>query len=60
MGAKVLNDPLLFLVCSADLYVPHNRPSSHQVKLYIVNFMHKICTRVVCVNGKYPGFLRML
>ena len=39
MGAKVLNDPRLFLVCSADLYVPHRRPSSHHVKLYIVNFI---------------------
>lgn len=60
MGAKVLNEPPLCLVCSADLYVPHGRPSSRHVKLYIVNFMHKICARVVCVNGKYPGFLRML
>ena len=36
MGAKVLNEPPLCLVCSADLYVPHSRPSSRHVKLYII------------------------
>ena len=29
------------MVCSGDLYVPRCRPSSHQVKLYSVIFMHK-------------------
>ena len=32
------------MVCSGDLYVPRSRPSSHQVKLYSVIFMHKICS----------------
>ena len=49
-GLGRCNFPLLFLVCSADLFVPRSGPSSHHVKLYSVIFMHTICTRVVCVS----------
>ena len=44
LGWWKINFPLLFMVCSGDLYVPRSRPSSHQVKLYSVIFMHKICS----------------
>ena len=43
---------LLFLVCSADLDMVCSGSSSHHVKLYSLMFMHKIITRVVCVNGR--------
>ena len=33
---------------------------SHHVKFYSFMFLHKIFTRVVCVNGKYPSFYMLL
>ena len=38
------------LVCSADLDILCSRSFSHHVKFYSFMFMHKISTRVVCVN----------
>ena len=43
---------LLFLVCSADLDCSWS--FSHHVKFSCLMFMHKISTRVVCLNGKHP------
>ena len=43
---------LLFLVCSADLDCSGS--FSHHVKFSCLMFMHKISTRVVCLNGKHP------
>ena len=46
---------LIFLVCSAELDIPCSRRfsrPSNSIALYM--FMHKISTRVVCVNGKHP------
>ena len=43
---------LLFLVCSADLDIVCSGSSSHHVKFYSFMFIHRISTRVVCVNGK--------
>ena len=45
---------LLFLVCSADLGILFSGQFPHHVKFYSFMFLHKIFTRVVCVNGKYP------
>ena len=45
---------LLFLVCSADLGIVWSGSSSHHVKFYSFVFMHRISTRVVCVNCKHP------
>ena len=45
---------LLFLVCSADLDMVCSGSSSHHAKFYILMFMHRISTRVVCVNSKHP------
>ena len=44
---------LLCLVRLADLNIPCNGSFSHLVKFnfYSFMFMHKISTRVVCVNG---------
>ena len=43
---------LLFLVGSADLDCSGS--FSHHVKFSCLMFMHKISTRVVCLNGKHP------
>jgi len=48
---------LPFLVCSADLDILCCRSFSHHVKFSGFIFMHKISTRVVCLNGKHPVFL---
>ena len=42
----------LILVCSADLDCSGS--FSHHVKFSCLMFMHKISTRVVCLNGKHP------
>ena len=46
---------LLILVCSADLDVLCSGLLSHHIKYFSFMFMHKISTRMVCVNGKHPG-----
>ena len=38
----------------SDLDILFNGPFSHHVKFYSFIFIHKISTRVVCVNGKHP------
>ena len=49
---------LLFLVCKADLDKLSSGSFSNHVKfysfVYSFEFMKKIPTRVVCVNGKHP------
>ena len=45
---------LLFLVSSANLDVFCSRSFSHLVKFYRLIFMHKISSRVICVNGRHP------
>ena len=45
---------LLFLACSADLDILCSGLFYHHVKFDSFIFMHKIFTRVVCVNGKHP------
>ena len=45
---------LLFLVSSANLDVFCSRSFSHLVEFYRLIFMHKISSRVVCVNGRHP------
>ena len=45
----------LILVCSADLYILCSGSFFHHVKFYSFILMHKIFTRVVCVNGKHPS-----
>ena len=45
---------LLFLACSADLDILCSGSFYHHVKFDSFIFMHKIFTRVVCVNGKHP------
>ena len=46
---------LLFSACSADLDVLGSGFLSYHIKFFSFMFMHKISTRVVCVNGKHPG-----
>ena len=45
---------LLFLACSADLDTLCSGSIYHHFKFDSFIFMHKISTRVVCVNGKHP------
>ena len=45
---------LLFLVSSANLDLFCSRSFSHLVEFYSLIFMHKISSRVVCVNGRHP------
>ena len=45
---------LLFLACSADLDILCSGSFYHHVRFDSFIFMHKISTRVVCVNGKHP------
>ena len=47
---------LRFSVCSADLDISCSGSSSHLVKFCSLTFMHKISTRVVCLNGKHLRF----
>ena len=44
---------LQFLVCEADLDILRNGLLSQHVKFYNFMFMHKISTRVVCLNGEH-------
>ena len=46
---------LLFLVCSADLDILCSGLLSNHINFFSFMFMHKISTRVACVNGKHPG-----
>ena len=39
----------------SDLGILCSRPFSHHVKSYSFMFLHKISTRVVCVNGKHSS-----
>ena len=50
----------LFLVCSAVLDIRCSRTFFHLVKFYTFIFMHKISTRVVCVNVEHPRFYPVL
>ena len=50
----------LFLVCSAVLDIRCSRSFFHLVKFYTFIFMHKISTRVVCVNVEHPRFYPVL
>ena len=45
---------LLFLACLADLDILCSGSFYHHVKFDSFIFMHKISSRVVCVNGKHP------
>ena len=45
---------LLLLVCSADFDILCSGLFSHHVKFYSFMFMHRISTRVVCINIKRP------
>ena len=47
-----------FLVFSADLDMLSGGLFSHNVNLYSFMFLHKIFTRVVCVNGGRYNFVR--
>ena len=51
---------LRFSVCSADLDISCSGSFSHLVKFCSFTFMHKISTRVVCLNGKHPRFYPLL
>ena len=41
--------------CNADLGILCSGSFSHYGKSYSFMFLHKISTRVVCVNGKHPS-----
>ena len=45
---------LLFLACSADFDILCSDSFSYLVKFYSFIFLHKLSTRVVCVDGKHP------
>ena len=50
---------LLLLVSSVDLDILCSGSFSHHAKFYSFMFMHKISSRMVCVNCRHPpGFLK--
>ena len=62
MWAVICSDAifLLLLVCSADFDILCSGLFSHHVKFYSFMFMHRISTRVVCINIKRPWSLHSL
>ena len=51
---------LFFSVCSADLDILCSGSFFQLVKFYSFKFVHKIPTRVVCVNSEHPRFYPVL
>ena len=45
---------LFSLFCCFGYFIHCSGSFSHHVKFYSFIFIHKISTRVICVNGKHP------